>query len=218
MQELSSIFHELAKIKASSEKDMKCKDFEVTHDCITALKNSLKENPVHVSLLLSKLCLSNHKEFNLNSVFSHMFFQLLLNSLKSAESFAYKKENEQLFINLTDRIYLLLSLLYHFTFDQQVKELENIFLYCLDLCELGILKLDKIYLALLGNSSLLKYFFKLEDCKLLSKESTSEDCQLPNSNFFINSGNFHHRGALMWSVNNNTHFLQHFMVSFLCIL
>lgn len=203
----------MTEISENSEKNIKFKDFEVTQDCITALKNSLKENPAHMSLLLKKLCLPDQKEFNLNSVFSNMFFQFLLNSLKSAESFALKKENAQFLISLTDKIYLLLSILSDFVFEQQSKELENILLYCLDLCELGILKLDKIYSALLGNSSLLKHFFKLEDWKLLTKRSKEEVYQLPNSIFFIESGNFYHRRALIWSVNKNVHFLQYFMVS-----
>lgn len=186
-------------------------NFEISNESMTVLKNSYKENPLHVSLLLSKLCIPNQKEFILNSVFSNMFFHLLLNCLKSAESQFYKKENKSHLQNTTDKIYHLLSLFPDFI-SKDTRDIHNIFSSCLELCESEILELQKVYLSLVGHTELLKRFSKLDGLKLAIDESKSFDCKTSRFFFITNLENFNHREVLFWSIQNKYHFFQYMMV------
>ncbi|KAF8796021.1 Zinc finger FYVE domain-containing protein 26 [Argiope bruennichi] len=213
LMELSSIHSHLlrAEEKASLSK---YSVFTISNESLSFLKNAFAENPIAISKLLNMLYI--HKDLNIktniNSVICDIHSQHLLKCLNAVKSKSEKNKS----CNLSDsvkKIYLLLSLLPESITDaNKKKNLDELLLFVIRLCESKILDLDRVYQSFLCRltPNLYQYFNNFQE---KSNFGSNEDIysldKFPKC--FTSDSVFSHQNALLCSVNSSSHFLKDLM-------
>ncbi|GBM82852.1 Zinc finger FYVE domain-containing protein 26 [Araneus ventricosus] len=214
LTELSSIHSHLLKAeeKASPSKNS---DFIISNESLSFLKNAFAENPIAISKLLNMLYIPKGLDIkgNINSVICDIHCQHLLKCLKTVKS---KSEKSSKSSNLADsvlKIYLLLSILPESITDaNKKKNVDELLLFVIQLCELKILDFDRVYQSFLcrPTPNLYQYFNNFQEkLSFGSKEDIYSLEKFPKC--LTSDGSFSHQSALLCSVNSSSHFLQDLM-------
>ncbi|XP_015911906.2 zinc finger FYVE domain-containing protein 26 isoform X1 [Parasteatoda tepidariorum] len=184
---------------------------KISDKCLTSIKNAFKENPAAISVLLNMLQTNKNANCGANINYSvwDIYYQQLLNSLKSLQSIKDRSNKVQSLQEFASRIYLLLSIIP----DGELEEnnLKDNLLDIQELCQSDILSSTKVYQSLLSRPSP-----KLGKCFCELKKVEKQSALNKNIPIFYSSDyNFNHQIAFLNSISSSKHFL-HSMIEF-CI-